>query len=331
MPADDRELPAALPTPFASGRLDVGEGHELWFEQSGAPHGLPAVILHGGPGSGSTPRHREFFDGSRWRLVQFDQRGCGRSTPAGGTTHNHTAALVADIETLRAHLGIERWLVFGGSWGASLALAYAAAHRERVSGVVLRGAFLAGRGDTDWFFRDVAALAPVAHAQFIAAVPLRKRRNIVDWLARCLAGDDETRALAAAAAWQAYENRLDGGAADTPAAPVAGSEAAQRLLGKYRIQSHYLARRCFLGERAVLRAADALGGVPMAIVHGTQDLICRPQNSWRIHRACAGSRLAWAEQAGHHPWHPASARLLRSALAAFAATGDFAGWPEPPR
>ena len=316
---------------FAAAWLEVGHGHRLYYEEAGAPEGIPAVLLHGGPGSGSSVRQRGIMDAARFRIVQFDQRGCGRSTPLGETLHNHTDALIEDIEALRRHLGIERWLVCGGSWGAALALAYAGRHRDRVSGVLLRGTFLTGREDLDWFFHGVGALAPEAHETFMRVIPRRWHRNVVAWLDRCFARGDE-RCGEIAAAWQAYEDRLTSMQAfaarpsEVSGAPSA-NDASARLIAKYRVQAHYLQRRCFLGERALLRAAGTLRGTPVAIAHGGLDRICRPINAWRVHRACAGSRLAWAAEAGHSPWHPATFALSRSAADCFAANGDFSRWP----
>lgn len=320
--------PVPIPAP-AGGWLEVGNGHSIHYEQHGAADGIPALLLHGGPGSSSTPRQREFLDATRYRSIQFDQRGCGLSTPLGETAHNHAGALVEDIEALRRHLRIERWLVIGGSWGAALALAYAARHRERVDGVLLRGTFLTGRTDLEWFFHGIAALVPQLNADFMAVVPRRWRGSVVTWLDRCFANVDADyeRALRVALAWQAYEQGVDGQQHPTRALlATPDAEQAQRLIARYRVQAHYLARRCFLGEAAVLRAAGELRGIPLALVHGTQDWICRPCNAWRVQRTCAGSRLAWAAQAGHDPSHPATSRLLRSATDAFAGTHDFSRW-----
>ena len=324
MPPESLSNPRSASSAFDAGWLDVGHGHRIRYEQAGVADGIPVVLLHGGPGSGASARQRDIVDARRYRIVQFDQRGSGLSTPSGETAHNHTDALIADIEALREHLRIERWLVAGGSWGAALALAYAARHRERVTGLMLRGVFLAGDADLRWFFHDVAALAPEAHAEFMAHVPQRWRRSVVAWLDRCFVRDDP-RCAQIAAAWQRYELRID---RERPAAASPQSEeGSARLVAKYRVQAHYLARRCFLGEGAVLRAASALRGVPVAIVHGEHDWICRPQNAWRVHRACAGSRLAWAAGAGHSPWHPATLALSQGASDAFAERGDFTAWP----
>ena len=310
---------------FDAGRIEVGHGHRIYYEQAGAADGIPVVLLHGGPGSGASARQRDILDGARYRIVQFDQRGCGRSEPLGATAHNHTGALIDDIEALRRHLGVERWLVAGGSWGASLALAYAARHRERVTGLLLRGVFLTGRDDLDWFFHGVAALEPEANADFLRIVPRTWQRNVAFWLDRCFARDDP-RCAEIAGVWQTYESRLSGDRPRSPSAPAPSTptgDAAIRLVAKYRVQSHYLARRCFLGEAAMMQAAGALRGLPVAIVHGDNDRVCRPSNAWRLHRSSAGSRLAWAVGAGHNPWHPAMLALMRGASDRFAATGDF--------
>lgn len=316
--------PEIAPEVFDAGWLDVGHGHRIHYQQSGARDGVPAVLVHGGPGSGASPLQSRILDPARYRIVQFDQRGCGRSTPFGETSHNHTDALVADIEALRSHLGVERWLVAGGSWGAALALLYAARHRERTSGVLVRGTFLGVQADIDWFYHGVAALVPEANADLMRIVPRRWQRSVETWLDRCFARGDQ-RCAELAIALQNYEQRVDGQRpmSDTDASDT---QAFERLVAKYRIQLHYLARRCFLGEAAVVRAASALSGLPVAIVHGEFDRICRPSNSWLVHRACGGSRLAWAKQAGHYPWHPATYALTRSASDAFAQSGDFTAW-----
>lgn len=312
--------------PFDHGWLEVGHGHRVYYEQCGNPDGRPALYLHGGPGSGCSPRQRRFFDPEKWRVVLFDQRGCGRSTPLGHTEHNHSDALIADIEALRHHLGIAQWLVFGGSWGATLAAAYAARHREACSGVLLRGLFLGGREDIEWFFHGAAALAPEAHDAFMQAVPARWRRRVVTWLDRVFSAGDLARIDPAVRAWRAWEHAL-GAWPERTVPPEPTQDEWPLLRARYRVQSHYLARRCFLGDARVLDAIARLRGLPVAFIHGTNDLICRPQNAARAHRSLAGSRLAWAQGAGHDPFHPASLSLIGSALAAHARDGHFDAWP----
>lgn len=315
--------------PFDTGWLDVGDGHRVCFEQVGRRDGAAAVYLHGGPGSGCSPRQRRFFDPLRYRAVLFDQRGCGRSTPRGETRRNTTEHLIADMERLRTHLGIERWLVAGGSWGASLAIAYAALHPERVSGLVLRGVFLTGRRDLEWFFQEAAAFVPDAWQDFAAVAPQRRRRNLLDYVVRSLAGSDPDQALRAAWAWERYEQALSGGPATPPSDAVPGTEAALRLVDKYRVQAHYLSRRCFLGEARLLHFTSLLQRIPAALVHGRLDLVCRPANAWRVHRTLHGSRLAFVPGCGHDPFVPAMARVMTGAIDHFAAHGDFHSWDAP--
>jgi len=324
---DAAPVPTQPPAAFDSGWLDVGQGHCVYYEQAGAAGGIPVVLLHGGPGSGSSPRQRVFYDPALFRIVQFDQRGSGRSEPMGETAHNHTAALIGDIERLREHLAIDRWLVSGGSWGSTLALVYAAAHRDRVSGVVLRAIFLAGRSDIAWYFDGSRAIAPEAYERFMTEIPRRWRRRVITYLERSLRSGDAEKCERLATAWMDYEAVLSGSDPALPQAVPPPPGGAAALCAKYKVQAHYLARRCFLGPGAALRAAAALRGVPVAMIHGTRDLICLPQGAWQAHRACQGSRFAWAHGAGHNPFHPNMDALMRAALACFAADGDFARWP----
>lgn len=313
--------PLFEPTPpFDTGSIAVGQGHRLYFEQSGDPAAPALLLLHGGPGSRSSAAQRRFFDPGHYRIVQFDQRGCGASEPPGETRHNHTAALVADIEHLRRQLGIARWLVVGGSWGATLAVAYAAAHPARIAGVLLRALFLAGRSDLGWFFGGAGALFPDAWQRFLEVAPRSRRRRLQDWLWQVFATGDAPLQRRVARAWAAWEQTLAG---DPAGAAPAGADAA--LVQRYRVQAHYLARACFLGEAGVLGAVSRLHGLPVALLHGRQDLICRPVNSWRAWRSLTGSRLQWVEGAGHDPFAPAMAAAMRAAAAVFAERGDFDG------
>jgi proline iminopeptidase len=328
---NEMALPDALRPPAeppASSMLDVGEGHHIYYEQCGDAAGIPVVFLHGGPGSGCSPRHRQLFDLTRYRVTLFDQRGCGRSLPRGSVQANTSDALINDIEQLRQHLGIERWLVFGGSWGAGLGLAYAAAHPTACLGLILRGVFLGRPSDLDWFFQQARQFLPDAWALLGAQAPPAAHGYLLRWLHDGLHGDDAQVALARAVAWETWEASVSQrhSAAPRPVPPPVKEAAA--LLDKYRVQSHYLIKGCFWGEgeSALLARARSLAGVPTAILHGRLDWVCRPQAAWDLHQRLPGSRLQWLEACGHSPFEPAMSQALAQALANFATHGHFAGW-----
>jgi proline iminopeptidase len=312
--------------PAATGMLDVGDGHRIYYEQCGLLGGLPIVFLHGGPGSGCSARHRQLFDMQRHRVVLFDQRGCGRSQPRGGVHSNTSDHLVADIEQLRQHLGTDRWLVVGGSWGAGLALAYAAAHPAACSGLVLRGVFLGRSSDMDWFFQQAQQLLPDAWATFTQQAPLVARGDMLHWLADALHGGQPNVALAAACAWETWESSVSLRRAAPPRAALPTGDEAQALVDKYRVQSHYLVNGCFWGTASLLERARHLTAVPTAILHGRLDWVCRPQAAWELHHNMPGSRLQWLDDCGHSPFEPAMAQALAQAMQHFASHGNFAAW-----
>ncbi|MBP7467745.1 MAG: prolyl aminopeptidase [Thauera sp.] len=316
--------------PLAHGLLEVGDGHRVYFERCGNPDGLPVLFLHGGPGSGCNARQRQLFDPARFHVVLFDQRGCGRSTPRGDCHANTTRELVEDIERLRLHLGIARWLVFGGSWGAALAVAWCSAHPQACLGAILRGSFLTGQADLDWFFgpEGAGAICADAWSALCAAVPeAAEGRALAALCARLGAPHDLGAALVAAQAWAAWEEALIA-PGRTPTAPPARNAAEQAaLIDKYRVQAHYLVHRCFLGEETVLEAASRMAGIPTAIIHGRLDLVCRARNALRLHEALPGSRLALVDGAGHSPFDPPLTVALLDALAHFATHRSFERWP----
>lgn len=325
--AEDRGDGVLFPpcTPFDRGWLDVGEGHCLFYEQCGTPGGPPVVFLHGGPGSGCSPRHRQLLNPA-WRMVLFDQRGCGRSTPRGECRANTTADLVADIERLRTHLGIERWLVFGGSWGASLALAYCAQHRFTCTGAILRGIFLTGQRDIDWFFKGAGDLLPDHWSRLAAIAPPDRRVALAQWYFDTVGGHDDQLAIEAVHRWMDWEEALSHpGATPSPARAV-DLDAARTQLPKYRLQAHYLRHECFVGETRMLEFARSLAGIPVAILHGRLDLVCRPSNAWAVHHVLPGSRLQLIDGAGHSPFDAAMARALAAAGNHFLAHRNFEDW-----
>lgn len=301
--------------PFATGTLEVGGGHVLHFERCGRPEGLPAVFLHGGPGSGCNPGQRRFFDPAVWHAVLFDQRGCGRSRPAGGVSANTTDDLVRDLERLREHLGIPAWLVFGGSWGAALALRYAAAHPRRVTGLLLRGSFLGTPQEVEWFLSELRRFVPEAWEAFAAGAPARDAAGLLAWYHRRIHDADPALSVAAARAWSAYEGAVMA-LTDPDAPPAAMSDEA--VLARLRVHTHYLTHGCFLPEAGALDDPGRLAGIPVTLVHGRLDFVCPPENALRLARALPAARLRILEGVGHSQMEPGMARALVQELSYFA-------------
>ncbi len=330
------------PQPFDQQNLPTGDGHFLYVAQYGRPDGAPAVVLHGGPGSGTQPSLLDWFDLDTQRVVLFDQRGAGRSLPQGSLIHNDSPRLVGDIEHIRAHLGIARWLVVGGSWGATLALLYARAHAERISGLVLRGSFLGSERELHWFFQSLRAMVPAGWAQMTAGWDDAARDAVLPTLAHALLHGDDANARDAARRWGQYEHAVMEAMAGKLAAPgnstrsstsitpatsteshkasaASGDDAATtRMLNKYRLQAHYLTQHCFCSEAELLEACQRLSAtpkVPVVLVHGTHDLVCPPENALWLQHALPHARLQWVEKGGHTPADPGIAAALKQAIA----------------
>jgi proline iminopeptidase len=295
--------------PYAVHRLAVDERHSLYVEECGTAKGIPALFLHGGPGAGCEPYHRRFFDPARYRVVLFDQRGAGRSVPHADLTDNTTWHLVADIERIRERLGIERWLVFGGSWGSTLALAYAQTHPERVSALVLRGIFLCRDEEIRWFYQEGASrLFPDCWADFVAPVAPADRHDMLWAYHRLLTGPDDIARMAAAKAWSVWEGRT---ATLLPSPSVVNHFGDPHVaLSLARIECHYFVHQAFLRPSQLLEDAGRLAGIPTVIVHGRYDVICPLENAWALHRALPGSELLIVPDAGHAASEPG----IRSAL-----------------
>jgi proline iminopeptidase len=290
--------------PYAAGHLEVGHGHRLYFEESGNPTGKPVVFLHGGPGGGTEAKQRRFFDPRAYRIVLFDQRGCGRSTPFASIEHNTTWDLVADIEALRRHLRIERWQVFGGSWGSSLALAYAQRHPDRVSAMVLRGVFLLRKREIDWFYQDGANhLFPEAWEHFLEPIAPAERGDLVSAYHRRLTGDDPVERTRAAKAWSIWEGRTS---YLLPNEGYVGRMAEEAFaLAFARIECHYFKHGGWVdAERGLLEHADRLRGIPGVIVQGRYDVVCPAESAWALHRAWPEAGLEMVEDAGHAAHEP---------------------------
>jgi proline iminopeptidase len=305
--------------PYRVHELPVTSGHVLHVEEAGRADGIAALVLHGGPGSGSSPLLRRFFDPARYRIVCPDQRGAGKSRPRGSTVDNTADHLIADLETVREALSVERWLVVGGSWGAALALAYAAAHPDAVAGLQLRATFLARDEDVTGFFQPSHGEHAAAWAQFASIAPAEQRHALLPFLARELTGDDDT-ARHVAFAWWRWESTL---ATGTAAQQSPSGAALDALVDRYRVQSHYLLHRCWLDAPPLLDRCALVPEVPTLLLHGANDHICRPEASLAVHSRLPHSRLQIIEGAGHDPTHPAMVQATVEALESYAADGNF--------
>lgn len=297
--------------------LAVDDLHRLHVEECGRSDGLPAVFLHGGPGSGCEPWHRRFFDPARYRVVLFDQRGCGRSRPHAALEANTTAHLVADMERIRTQLGIERWVVFGGSWGSTLALAYAQAHPQRVLGLVLRGVFLCRPRDIRWFYQEGAGrLFPDHWEDYLAPIPEAERDDLVSAYHRRLTGEDEVARMAAAKAWSEWEGRT---ATLLPNPGVVSHfQDPHVALSLARIECHYFINGAFLEPDQLLRDAHRMRDIPGTIVHGRYDVVCPLDQAHVLHRAWPGARFEVIPDAGHSAGEPGIVGALVRATDAMA-------------
>ena len=298
--------------PYATGRLAVDPRHTLFWETCGNSRGVPLVFLHGGPGGGCLPHHRRYFDPAFWRITLFDQRGAGRSTPSAELIDNTTQQLVADLEELRRHLGIGQWLLFGGSWGSTLALAYAEAHPERCLGLVLRGIFLARQTELDWFMHGMGTVFPEAWRAFAEFLPTDEREDLLGSYHRRLTDPDPAVHLPAAKAWDRYE-----GACSTllpPADPLPKFDSDASALAIARIEAHYFVHRAFLGDGELLRNLDRIRHLPCTIVQGRYDIICPPVTADALARAWPEAEYIVVPDAGHSVREPGITRELVAAM-----------------
>ena len=297
---------------FVSGWLTLDPPHNMYWEVSGNPHGVPVLFLHGGPGAGSSPSHRRFFDPGFYRIVIFDQRGSGRSTPLGETRGNTTQRLIADIERLREHLQIGTWSIFGGSWGSTLALAYAQAHPQRCSGLVLRGIFLSRASEIDWFLYGMRSFFPEAWHAFAGFVPEPERDDLLGAYSRRLNDPDPQIRIEAARNWSAYEGSCSTLLASK--STVAHYSDDRVALGLARIEAHYFANRSFLGENQLIADIDRIRHLPCTIVQGRYDMVCPIGTANELHSAWPEADYIVVPDAGHSAWEPGISAQLVAAM-----------------
>ena len=314
-------IPSALFPPISPNRhgmLEVDELHTIYWEEVGNPNGVPVVFLHGGPGAGLSPQHRRFFDPEYYRVILFDQRGAGKSTPLGEWRNNTTQLLVDDIETLRVKFNIDRWLVFGGSWGSTLALAYGEAHPERCLGFILRGIFLCTAAEIDWFLHGVQWFYPELYAEFVAPIPEAERADLLTAYTTRMLCDDPAVFWPAARAWSRFEGRR------VFLLPQPDEPASDTLdLGVGRLEAHYMANLGFFTDDQLVRDAGRIAHLPAVIVQGRYDVICPPLSAHRLHQAWPGSVLQMIPDAGHGALEAGIASALVAATERFKRRGRF--------
>ena len=287
-----------------TGTLPPEDGHTVWFEESGNPDGIPVVFVHGGPGGGTQPLYRRFFDPARYRIVLFDQRGCGQSTPHAELEHNNTWALVSDMERLRELLGIQAWVVFGGSWGSTLSLAYSQNHPDRTLAIILRGIFLLRQQELEWFYQDGASrMFPDAWEQYLQAIPDDERDDLLQAYYRRLTHPDQTVRVSAARAWSRWE------AASSKLIPspslVESFQDARFAEAFARIESHYFVHGGFLDHPdQLLHNVERIRHIPGFIVQGRYDVVCPPQTAWDLHQAWPEAEYHVVPDAGHSATEP---------------------------
>ncbi|BCM25956.1 prolyl aminopeptidase [Methyloradius palustris] len=297
--------------------LKVSGLHEMYYEESGNLQGLPVVFLHGGPGSGCNPAQRRFFDPTFYRIILLDQRGCGRSKPLGETNQNTTDDLVEDIDKLRTALGIEKWLVFGGSWGSTLALAYAIAHPERVTGLILRGIFLSRQNELDWFLQDVRHFYPEAWEKLTTYIPANEHNDLLQAYATRIFSEDKSISVPAATNWNAYESSI---MTLRPSTGSGGNPVSDEIqLARARVQLHYILNGCFVGTRDMLKEASILKHIPTTIVQGRYDMVCPPLTAWELSQAMPHAEFYMVVDAGHSAMEAGTTSALVAATEKFKA------------
>jgi len=295
--------------PYITHSIKVALPHLLHVEECGDPKGIPVLFVHGGPGSGCESYHRQFFNPEEYRIILFDQRGCGRSSPHACLEGNNTQALVGDMEVIRERLGIEKWVLFGGSWGSTLSLVYAEAHPERVLSLILRGIFLCRQREIDWFYQEGASrLFPDVWQDFLEPVAAEKRGDMVKAYYELLTGDNEVKRMSAAKAWSIWEGRT--ATLQSRKSVVNHFANPYTALSLARIECHYFIHDSFLSENQILKEAQRLEDVPVVIVQGRYDVICPMESAWELHRALPGSELNIINDAGHSASEPGIVNAL---------------------
>ncbi|MBV1788765.1 prolyl aminopeptidase [Marinobacterium sp. D7] len=283
--------------------LSTADGHTLYVEESGNPSGIPVLFVHGGPGGGCSPTHRRFFNPDKYRIILFDQRGCGRSTPHASLDNNTTSALIGDMEQIRDHLNIEQWLLFGGSWGSTLSLAYAQTHPDRACGLILRGIFLCRKQDIDWFYqRGASAIFPDFWQDYLEPIPEAEHQDLLVAYHKRLTSDNELIRMAAAKAWSVWEGRCS--TLDPNPEVVDHFSDPHFALAMARIEAHYFISEAFLRPNQILEDCKQIRSIPTTIVHGRYDMVCPIEQAFALYRQLPQAELHIVRDAGHSAFEP---------------------------
>lgn len=302
-------------TPYSSGFLDVGDGHELYWEQSGNPDGVPVLLLHGGPGAGATPIHRQFFDPEHYRIVIFDQRGAGRSTPLGSLENNTAMHLVSDIEVLRKHLRIERWHIFGGSWGSTLALLYAKRYSQHCISMILRGVFLCEESEINWWLYGIRKVFPEAWEQFAGFFPPERHDDLLNAYYEVFTGDDENKKMQAAIRWSLYESSCSLLLPNYDT--ITTLEQRVNALALAKLEAHYFKHEVIAAKDSILTKIDKVRHIPTVIIHGRYDMICPLETAHKLHQAWPEADYIIVADSGHSALDPSMRSKLISATENF--------------
>ena len=293
---------------YDSNYLKVGNGHSIYFEQYGNPKGIPILFLHGGPGAGFSNSHKSFFDPKIFRVIFFDQRGSGKSLPYAETKYNNTQLLIADIENLRKSLNIEKWYLFGGSWGSTLALLYGINFPKRCLGFILRGIFLGSKNEIDWFLYDMKKFFPEAYGKFLSSVPHNYKNNILEWFHTQLHINNRSKNLKAASIWAEYENSCS--SLNYVSRPISGEQA----LAISKIETHYFINNCFINDDYIIHNIDKISNIQSVIVQGRYDVICPPFTALKLAESWNSAKIEIVNDAGHSGFETNISKKLMNAL-----------------
>ena len=291
-------------SPYHATWIKRPHGHEIYVELSGNPHGKPIIFLHGGPGGGTNPKQRQFFDPKHYQIILFDQRGCGQSKPLGETNKNTNADLISDMEAIREHLCIKQWIIFGGSWGSALALAYATQYPKTIKALILRGIFLSRKTELDWFLDEVKSFFPEAHQTLLNFLPEDKRKNLIESYSELVFSSNIKISAPASIAWNRFEGGLLKLLPQTEENKTPSNEDIQNEIARARVQLHFIKDKCFIDGKKILEEVKKLKGIPATIIQGRYDMVCPPITAYELHQHMPHANFIMVPDAGHSASEP---------------------------